>query len=166
MEKPGLTVALIAATHALVQTEKRSRAVTANQHKNRLLNSYFKKQRNYKQEMSSSVTRLINAYLGFESSNLLRSDQWQHKQKVQHSSTRRKQCLQHFIELWQQRKPSYTMDQVKTLQLWGSFVATIQSIPCFQATIFLKGETTSTVVNWRKKAKTDIVKGLNLELLK
>ena len=75
MEKPGLTVALIAATHTLMQTEKRSSAVTANQHKNRLLNSYFKKQRNYKQEMSSSVTRLINAYLGFEFSNQLRSNQ-------------------------------------------------------------------------------------------
>ena len=69
MEKPRLTVALIAATHTLMQTEKRSSAVTANQHKNRLLNSYLKSKEIIDKKMSLSVTRLNNAYLGFECSN-------------------------------------------------------------------------------------------------
>ena len=97
--------------------------------------------------MSSLVTKQINAYLDFEFGNQLHSNQRWHKQEVHHSAVKRETV---FITL---HKPQTAEENQlhkapdNTLQLRGSFAATLHSLPRFQATIVLEGETTTTEVN-------------------
>ena len=97
--------------------------------------------------MSSSVTKLINAYLDFEFDNQLRSNQRWHEQEVHLPAVKRETV---FITLHKPRTAEENQLHKapgNTLQLRGSFAATLHSLPCFQATIVLKGETTTMEMN-------------------